>query len=853
MIRPRVDEIIRSVIMVLALHSLSNGVTSPHITMTHQPDHNKDTDEFAVHLDAESTFFRDLVEHALDGFLTLDPSGRIVFSNQAAERLFGWSDDALVGQPMVELFPERHRDAYRASFQQQVHDDTQELNHEYVERVGLHKDGSELPLAFSFYEHEYDGQQLFTAIIRDLSERKQRETALENTKQKYAKLVETAPDAIFIADAETGTVEDVNQAAVSLTGKTREELCGLHQSELHPPEQAEQYTANFQEHVKRGGVRGDSTSVIRHDMDQHVVHDDGSRVPVEVSSGVTELDGKTVIQGIFRDISDRQEWEEELRQEQDLTERILETSPIAIGVFTPDRKLVRANEQVEEILGVSVDQLTSLPTLDEVFTLYDAENRPIDPNNGLMAEVTKTGLPVYDYEARLERADGERCWISLNAAPLWSPDGELEYLVLVGEDISERKERENAIEQQHGRLETLNRINRLIREVNQTLVRTTTRDEIETCVCERLAASDLYQDAFIGERSLPSGGIKARTGANLDPNYFDLLAETDSTETSTGGAAEAMRTQEPQLITSIESDPRFPDSLRDEALARGYCSVLCIPLAYGKTTYGVLVIHASRSDAFSEREQVVFEELGETIGYAIHAAESKKLLHTDSHYELTFDLTETTAFFVTASADLQCSITLEDIVPSTDKELLYYITLENTSPDSFLELARHQSIVKKARCISTETETSLLEIVFMGASTSPQVLIERGARIKHAKVTEGRGSLVAEASSDADIRALTDAVQSIYPNARLTAKQEVKRSLPPLRRQHARLRDQLTDRQQASLTAAYNAGFFEWPRESTGEAVADSLGVSAPTFHQHLRASERKLLAVFFGEAEPMD
>ncbi|WP_438267412.1 helix-turn-helix domain-containing protein [Haladaptatus halobius] len=55
------------------------------------------------------------------------------------------------------------------------------------------------------------------------------------------------------------------------------------------------------------------------------------------------------------------------------------------------------------------------------------------------------------------------------------------------------------------------------------------------------------------------------------------------------------------------------------------------------------------------------------------------------------------------------------------------------------------------------------------------------------------------------------------------------------------------------MTAAYNAGFFEWPRESTGEEVADSLGVLAPTFHQHLRASERKLLAVFFGEAETME
>ncbi|SIR86983.1 PAS domain S-box-containing protein [Haladaptatus litoreus] len=821
--------------------------------MTHQPDHDTDAEEFAARIGTETTFFRDLVEHALDGFLTLDSSGTIVFLNHAAERLFGWSDDDLVGQSILQLFPERHREEYYDSFSRRVHDDTREIDHEYVERVGVHADGSELSLAFSFYEHEYEGLQLFTAIIRDISERKQRETELKNTKEKYAKLIETAPDAIFIADAETGTVEDVNQAAVSLTGKTREELCGLHQSELHPPEQAEQHRANFQEHVERGGVRGDSTGVIRHDIDQHVVQDDGSWIPIEVSSGVTELNGKTVIQEIFRDISERQDREKELRQERDLTERILETSPIAIGVFTPDRQLVRANEQVAEILGHSVDELLGLPSLYDDFTLYDSENQPIDPQNGIMAKVIETGSAVYDYETILERADGKRLWISLNAAPLWSPDGELEYIVLVGVDISDRKEREEALEQHHDRLETLNRINRLIREVNQTLVRTTTRDEIETSVCERLAASDLYQDAFIGERSLPSGGIKPRTGANLDANYFDLLDEMDSVETSTGGAAEAIRTQKPQLITSIQSDPRFPDSLRDEALARGYRSVLCIPLVYGETAYGVLVIHASRSDAFGEREQVVFEELGETIGYAIHAAESKKLLHTDSHYELTFDLTETTAFFVTASADLECSITLEDVVPSTDKELLYYITLKNAPADAFLELARNQPIVKKARCISTEAETSLLEIVFMGASTSPQVLIERGARIEHAKVTEGRGSLVAEASADADIRALTDAVQSIYPNARLTAKQEVKRSPPPLRKQHARLRDQLTDRQQASLTAAYNAGFFEWPRESTGEAVADSLGVSAPTFHQHLRASERKLLAVFFGEAERMD
>jgi predicted DNA binding protein len=51
----------------------------------------------------------------------------------------------------------------------------------------------------------------------------------------------------------------------------------------------------------------------------------------------------------------------------------------------------------------------------------------------------------------------------------------------------------------------------------------------------------------------------------------------------------------------------------------------------------------------------------------------------------------------------------------------------------------------------------------------------------------------------------------------------------------------LTDRQQSAFEAAYGAGFFEWPREATGEEVADSLWVAPPTFHQHLRKGQRRV------------
>jgi predicted DNA binding protein len=60
------------------------------------------------------------------------------------------------------------------------------------------------------------------------------------------------------------------------------------------------------------------------------------------------------------------------------------------------------------------------------------------------------------------------------------------------------------------------------------------------------------------------------------------------------------------------------------------------------------------------------------------------------------------------------------------------------------------------------------------------------------------------------------------------------------------LQDQLTDRQREVLTAAHEAGYYTWPREITGEELADELDISSPTLHEHLRAAEQTLIAMVF-------
>ena len=99
-----------------------------------------------------------------------------------------------------------------------------------------------------------------------------------------------------------------------------------------------------------------------------------------------------------------------------------------------------------------------------------------------------------------------------------------------------------------------------------------------------------------------------------------------------------------------------------------------------------------------------------------------------------------------------------------------------------------------------------------------------------------------------DVRQITTAVEEAYPKAELLRHRQITRrdDQHPLQR---RLVADLTDRQRAALEAAYYAGFFEWPRDTSGEEMADSLGIAPPTFHQHLRKAEHKVFDAVFSSS----
>ena len=127
----------------------------------------------------------------------------------------------------------------------------------------------------------------------EIAERKRVENALRESEEKYRKLIEAANDAIFIADAETGIIINANKQAGKLIELDVKEIIGMHQTQLHPKEEAEHYRKAFIEHVQSGTAISDEL---------YVCNKNGEKIPVEISASVIEVGGKKIIQGIFRDL-----------------------------------------------------------------------------------------------------------------------------------------------------------------------------------------------------------------------------------------------------------------------------------------------------------------------------------------------------------------------------------------------------------------------------------------------------------------------------------------------------------------------------------------------------------------------
>jgi PAS domain S-box-containing protein len=270
------------------------------------------------------------------------------------------------------------------------------------------------------------------------------EAAVRQSEAKYRKLINDAGDAIVLADAETGMVLDANTKATSLFGRSLKELRGLHQMQLHPPSEVRRHREMFRARVAGGAIKTAPGWICRKD---------GKAVPVEIAASLIHSGGRRMLQGFFRDMTERKRAEKRQGRDRDqlrrLAARLAETQEnerrriarelhdevgqalAGLGLF-----LNKMREEVPAGHAASLDarlesSLAQLEKITERIRLVIADLRP-------------PLLDDYGLAASLEWAAGEfsrttglsiKTWIE-EGFPRLRPPAEIALVRIVGEALA---------------------------------------------------------------------------------------------------------------------------------------------------------------------------------------------------------------------------------------------------------------------------------------------------------------------------------------------------------------------------------------------------------------------------------
>lgn len=345
--------------------------------------------------------------------------------------------------------------------------------------------------------------------------------------------------------------------------------------------------------------------------------------------------------------------------------------------------------------------------------------------------------------------------------------------------------------------------------LDSALIDASTREELEAVVCETLA--EQYGFAWIEPPEL---------GEKQVPNAVSGIDH--------------------EAIRSLEGVPDDPstDSTRIDRE-----TVIERSIRYGETRYGTLYVGIQGPIHADTREYL--SVVARRIGHAITAIRRQKLLLADTILELEFRTTDARSVFVAASDRFDCRFSLESIVSASESALLYYLTLSGASAPNVLEFAADHPGIEDSRIVEGRDSGALVEFVVFG--NCPLLLLtDYGATVEEATIENGEAQILADCAYDTDLRALVDRLTGAFPDTRFVGKQATERRTgTPEGFEHGAV-DRLTERQRAALRAAYFGGYFDWPRGSTAEEVADAMGVSSPTLHSHLRKGQRELLELLF-------
>ncbi|MDH5511464.1 MAG: PAS domain S-box protein, partial [Nitrospinota bacterium] len=551
-----------------------------------------------------------IMEHIAEGVQMIRMSDSvIVHANPKFERMFGYDHGELVGKHVsIQNMPTDQTPLDISSHIISILKNEGEWRGEIF---NVRKDGTPFwtHTTVTRYQDTEHGDVMLV-VKRDVTETKLAREALKESEERFRMFFDNSPDAMLLAEADTGTLLEANQAAEKLFKRPRKEFSGMHQSRLHPPTDEMMAREKFRNRVN------DPDPTIP--VESQILRADETTAPVEVTGQRYMVNGQKVLLGVFRDLTERKKAEEALRDSEERYRALVESSDDCICLMDLRGKFHFMNQRGMELNGYkSLEEVTGKNCMD----LLSGEFRPV--MEGALKRVGRGEVCHVRYMTWW-KGEKEMWWESI-LNPIRGHEGEVTAVLRISRDVTEQIKAE----------EELCRNQEILEAISQAQSRFILGEKAEIMfegLLKRITALSRSEFGFIGEVHYDEAGkpylkihsISIMSGDKKAKKYMKkwFRRGMDLSELNSLYGA-ALTTGEYVISNDPAADPR------SAGLPHGHPALNCFfgaPLKRGETLVGMIGL-ANRPGGYEESMKDFLEPFIATCASMIEAnrADSRRL------------------------------------------------------------------------------------------------------------------------------------------------------------------------------------------------------------------------------------
>ncbi|WP_454062081.1 PAS domain-containing sensor histidine kinase [Candidatus Nitrospira salsa] len=382
--------------------------------------------------------YEGIIHTAMDAVVTIDEHQQIIVFNPAAETMFKCSAENAIGASLDQFLPRRFRDAHRRYIKEFDHCGIipRPMGYPGMVVYGCRANGEEFPIEASISKVDIGDNKLYTVILRDITSRFEAEQALQRSEERLELALKSANLGVWDWNPQT-SMGHHDKRWLNMLGYNVDELDGRFDSWkqcLHPQDLAS-VLQNLHDHL-------DNLTPI-YQTEYRLRMKNGNWKWILDTGKVVSRDstGQPLrVIGTHQDITDRKTIERELNKEREFVSAVLETSGALVVVLDPEARIVRFNHACETLTGYTVVEMK-----DKI--IWDVLLLPEE-----IPAIKKTfqdlcqGGPSTHFEHHWVTKDQDTKWITGSYTTLVNDNGEVEYIIGTGIDITERRKAEETID-----------------------------------------------------------------------------------------------------------------------------------------------------------------------------------------------------------------------------------------------------------------------------------------------------------------------------------------------------------------------------------------------------------------------